>query len=222
MPCRYDDELLSSEHGIMSRHLQVKDMRLELDRVTQLLCCVCGMMQEPGLKPHPTNPSHITPCFQRRPVIELVHPELVSWFQKHHQADEDRIRPAMRDALRETASKRLQPVGEKDAVALAERFIVRAQAVHPVSKWHVNWFRFMARQAVSEYRGSDERRLKIAKQALKKLSPEERKALGLAGLAEGDMANDKVAASAFAVDQGFYYSGLFLGDKKGRKKMVKK
>jgi hypothetical protein len=168
MPCRCDDDgLTSSERRNLDR--QIEDMRKELDRT----------MQELGFKPHPTNPSHITPCFQRSPVIEFVQPELVSWFQEHHRADEDRIGLAMRDALRETAVKRLQPVGEKDAVALADRFIVKAQAVHPVSKWHVNWFHFMARKAVSEYRGSDERRLKTAERALKKLSPKERKALGI-------------------------------------------
>jgi len=65
---------------------------------------------------------------------------------------------------------------------LARKFIDKALAVHPVSRWHENWFMDMAKKAcriraneISKKKIEDD----VVKKTLLKLSTEERKALGL-------------------------------------------
>ena len=154
MPCRCDD--YEREPTVLKRTYDA--MNKELDRVTQLLCYCCGTMLDQD---------------------KTLPPALVEWFKAHHEADTRRVMKQMLDTL---AKKKLPLVTNSAEMDLAGMFMDAAKKVHPVSRWHEQWFFDMAHEAWKLY--SKDQKKKEAKQdvverALGKLTPAERKALGL-------------------------------------------
>lgn len=158
MPCRYDDyEPTVSKSAYEAMHR-------ELDHVTQLLCYCCGTMQGKDADINWSLP---------------VPPELVEWFKKHHEADTKRVMKQMLDTL---ARKKLPFVTNSAEADLAGMFMDAAKKVHPVSKFHEQWFFDMSKQAweiYSKARKQKETKQETVERALAKLTIAERKALGL-------------------------------------------
>jgi len=156
MPCRCDGY---EEEERRARERRQRQAKKRFDRMARLLCFACGELMEDGL--------------WERYAKEC--PDLKSWFEKHNAADVKRVRAAMVTEL--SKSKPLS------ASALATKFVKRAEKVHAVSRWHKKkWFPSVADQAVMGARMSrekSEKRRKRVKQALAKLSPQDRKILGL-------------------------------------------
>lgn len=130
-------------------------MRKRLNEATRLLCYLCGEIE-------------FASQWSR-----YNRPALRKWWDRHRKRDEDRVIKKMSAIIK----KRL--VHPKD---LARKFIDKALAVHPVSRWHENWFMDMAKKAcriraneISKKKIEDD----VVKKTLLKLSTEERKALGL-------------------------------------------
>lgn len=150
MPCRDSWE---DDHPSPSLEALTK----RLDKVSRLLCYLIGELREDGLWYRYENQK-----------------DLKDWLSKHHAADCERVKAAMKDEL----------VSNPDLTAyeLANRLINRASKVHPVSRWHKMWFVSLA-EAACKIKDAALRKKKrrdfVARKALKKLSKEERKALGL-------------------------------------------
>jgi hypothetical protein len=164
MPCRCDD-FQGSYGGSYGGGEDFKKARKRLDRVTQLLCYLCGELREDGI-------------FEK--YAANCEP-LERWAKKHHAADEDRVYKKMLNSLRSEAVAKNGYSGMPPQ-ALAAKFIQQAESVHPVSRWHRSWFLKMAKKACAERdRIVAKRKSKkdLAEKALAKLSIEERKALGI-------------------------------------------
>ena len=120
MPCRSDNDECVSDSERKCYERRITKIKKELDQVTQLLCYVCGTMQDPDSTNHPN--------FCETGV--LAPPEqLVSWFNKHHAADEVRVSLAMAEEIKKLASDGKLIV----AAGIANKFINNAAAEHPVS-----------------------------------------------------------------------------------------
>jgi len=130
-------------------------IRKRLNEATRLLCYLCGEIE-------------FASQWSR-----YDRPALRKWWDRHRKRDEDCVMKKMSAILK----KRLVN-NPKD---LAKKFIDKALAVHPVSRWHENWFMDMAKEAcriraneISKKKLKDD----VVKKALLKLSAEEREALG--------------------------------------------
>ena len=163
MPCRCDD---FEEDPTVSKSTY-DTMVKELDHVTQLLCYCCGTMLDLNCCPDVQFRGHSIP------------PELIGWFEKHHEADTKRV---MKQMLSTLARVRLPLVTNSAETDLAGMFMDAAKKVHPVSKWHEQWFFRMAHQACeihSRAKKQEKEGQSIVKRALAKLTPAERRALGI-------------------------------------------
>ncbi|MFA5572995.1 MAG: hypothetical protein WDA42_07785 [Candidatus Bathyarchaeia archaeon] len=124
----------------------------EIDSLTQMLCYACGNFIAFGLS-MPT--------------------ELYNWWKIHEEADWERVTKAMQDYISNmstTAVKKLT------VDKLANSFIKKAEAVHPVSDWHKgHWFPKIAANVLNKNLVEVE----LRERALAKLTEAERKALKL-------------------------------------------
>jgi seryl-tRNA synthetase len=130
------------------------EQKKRLDEVTQLLCFCCGTL-------HHTN------------VMSDV-ASLRKWWEKHRQQDERRVRKEMQQFVSNHPNM--------PHTQVANHFIDKAIVVHPVSKFHINWFCSLAQEICSEHKRSvaQENRVAEARQrALSKLTKEDRLALGI-------------------------------------------
>jgi hypothetical protein len=92
-----------------------------LDKATQYLCYVMGSLKEGGTLTE----------------SELPH-ELRVWARDHHLEDTSRLALKIRDLAKGVTSQELY-----------EKLIREAEAVHPLSEWHKEWFKKM----VNTYHG---------------------------------------------------------------------
>ena len=151
MPCRCDDYPQVN----CSCSTTIAKMKKRLDEATRLLCYLCGELESDGQ-------------WKRYSNVELI-----TWRERHHKRDAERVRRRMDEVLR----KRLV---EPDK--LAKKFIDKALAVHPVSRWHKQWFLDMAKEACrirSEEMARKGAKDAMVKKALDKLTKDERRMLGL-------------------------------------------
>jgi hypothetical protein len=153
MPCCDDRSGYDYTSIPLSEYNSLKE---RLDRVTQLLCYTLGTMMD----------------YEGHGLFE--EPALVEWWQEHLAADETRLAPKM--------VRHAQNNPRDNAEKVARHFLKQAQAVHPVSEYHIGWFMDLAEEACeerdAEYREAL-RQEKLKTSAINKLNDEERKVLGL-------------------------------------------
>ena len=143
-----------------SPHEIESELGAEIDKLTRLLCFMCGEMAA-------MNKNHMLKLTRK-------YPGLGSWWIQHQTNDEKRVRYQM---IREWKKS-----GTRTEKQVADKFIKAAEKVHPVSTWHKEWFLQMAtetKETVKGFKAEQRRMQKLKRVALKKLTPEERKALRL-------------------------------------------
>ena len=125
------------------------------DKLAQMLCWLCGTVElEAGL------------------ALITANPTLYDWWKEHQASDETRVLHEMNQEIHRF----------KSSSALATHFISKAEKVHQVSNFHKDWFVRLAERAYNQYvklQKEFNKEQKLKKEALAKLTPEERKALGL-------------------------------------------
>ena len=124
MPCQsYGDSVVYVPNPVD------KDLKAEADRVTQLLCCLCGELTEQGL------------------FKKVKTPALEKWWEEHKEMDNHRVSRQMKARFRKDSS--LSPR------KLADQMIQEAEAVHPVSSYHRKWFHGLAELMKKEVTGAN-------------------------------------------------------------------
>jgi hypothetical protein len=130
----------------------------KIDALTQMLCYLCASLYIDGK------------------LEQYGNKQIVAWHQRHMHEDEVRVGLEMQKIFREHPER----MNHTDEVA--EEFLQKALAVHPVSDFHRAWFKRMATEAAEAFRETcrqDYAEEKVKSDALAKLTPEERRALGL-------------------------------------------
>jgi len=142
-----------------TRAAEERDWRTRLDKVTRFLCWLCGELEEDQL------------------LDKYIkgYKELREWKDEHDNDDMERVFGEMRKVVWNGGCDLSNPE------ALAIRFLEKAVKVHPVSRFHRKWFLRLAHQVClarrNELRAHD-KRMSLKEKVLKRLSPEERDALG--------------------------------------------
>ena len=161
MPCRGP-----SIEEIKGMEAQQKAQQ-EIDKVTQYLCYVIGYIKE-----HDVN------------LISGMDERVIDWADNHHKRDTERVHFEMVTYV--SSNYHDVEILSDDYEKLVNHFTQRAKDVHPVSPFHVQWFRSLAADIVDVHNQCIKQRIeKLAKKenlklsALKKLSEEEKRALGL-------------------------------------------
>jgi tetrahydromethanopterin S-methyltransferase subunit G len=152
MPCQDSMMTIHEDHSGCQK--RANELKKRLDRVTQLLCYLCGELEGKG-------------------ALVDYDPRVGKWFEEHHRNDVERVSKKMDEVLKRH---------DFSVEDLVDKFISDAEKVHPVSWWHHSWFKKMAQVAVSKRESEKQARLSkksLVKSALSKLSPEEKSALGL-------------------------------------------
>lgn len=152
MPCNGGHTYSPPDHTSCEEY--EKKLVDENDELTRLLCYLCGRLTGEGQ-------------FKKMPA------QLVGWWVKHQRLDFGRVSRQMDARLKKKSCS---------AQALANKFIVEAMKAHPLSDFHQIWLRKMAREAVNRYRINAFNRKQhslMREKALGKLTPAERKVLGL-------------------------------------------
>jgi hypothetical protein len=162
MPCRCDDYPPTSTRDVYDdRAKKERDaIKKSLDEVTQNLCYLCGTVIHDLL---------------REDVLK-GNRRLYQWWRAHLAADEKRVRDEMRKYVSKLSKDHYNPH------VVASYFVDKAKKVHPVSAFHCKWFFDLASQTLLEKETAIEaaaRKVELKKQALNKLTDEERKVLGL-------------------------------------------
>ena len=154
MPCRdWESETESERYA----NQQVSEIRERLDHCTQDLCFLCAQLIDDGV------------------FTKYASPRIIAWQKRHHENDTYNIEREMQQHINNYAAT----VTEDN---IAKHFIDRAEAVHPVSSFHKRWFHEKAKEAYAKMSAKARKRVKrdeLKQQAIKKLSPAERAALGL-------------------------------------------
>jgi len=123
------------------------ELQNKLDKVTQNLCFVCGEIEG------------------YNEWAKYGSPRLILWWQEHLRNDTKRVTEKMQEMIRRNTSW--------TAGNLAIVLIREAEAVHPVSEWHKNWFNTLADQQVKEAEADRKKKKQMRKSIAKKLTPEE-------------------------------------------------
>lgn len=105
-------------------HYEYAVLKKRLDEVTQNLCFVCGCIEN----------------IEEAKSL-LTHGRILKWWQEHQENDTIRIAAAMKNYVKDNPSK--------SGYEVADKFIIDAKKVHPVSEFHINWFYSIAGQQVS-------------------------------------------------------------------------
>jgi hypothetical protein len=133
-------------------------LKERLDEVTQNLCYLCGNLQRIGA------------------LEDYANSRILAWWAQHDAADCKRVHEQMMKAFRRMPAVAVEVV--------AAQFIEAAEAVHPVSSYHREWFltrAIEAASAVAKENAESIRRTQLAQDAMAKLTAEERAALGVEG-----------------------------------------
>jgi hypothetical protein len=122
-------------------------LRVEIDKLTQKLCFLCGAITENKL------------------WDRLYNDKISQWWIEHQIADTTRI----------TAAIKAYVVKHPRTMAtnIANRFIRDAEAVHPVSDFHRRWFYDIAKKEVDSYRKNKKRKSGLKASITSKLSASE-------------------------------------------------
>lgn len=123
----------------------------EANALAQKLCYLCGELTTRGT------------------LEKVANPQILAWWEKHKESDEARVLAQMRDYWARSIPQDGLPS------IIARHFIGEATRVHPVSGYHEEWFHSLAHRVCDELDAT----AKAKAAGLAKLSPEERKALGL-------------------------------------------
>lgn len=136
-----------------------RGLKKTIDELTRMLCYLCGFVTENNL-------------------MGKVGSETIShWWSEHQKSDFDRVQSKMIEYCEKEIRK-----GPLNAESIADVFINKALKVHDVSAFHKAWFLAVAKIAIHEVEEMQEfnkERKAIRRRALGKLSPEEKKSLGL-------------------------------------------
>ncbi len=144
--------------GGMSYREVVVESGEVIDDLTQKLCYVCAALYADGL------------------LEKYANQAIIAWHQKHMHTDEVRVATKMQALFRK------QPNRMADTDAVAEQFLQAALKVHPVSEYHRNWFKQMAKEAADAIQAANQQAAEAQQakaRALGKLSDEDKRALGL-------------------------------------------
>ena len=146
------------------RSIEVEDpeTRRRLDTATQFLCYLCGETIENG------------------EFFRHVDERLIAWWDEHNEADRQRVQEVVREMFR--SRSKLGSLIESDFKNVVKSIIADAEAVHPVSRWHVEWFKSICIRVYNEFKGVEFAASKAQEHkaaGLAKLSVAEREALGL-------------------------------------------
>jgi len=115
MPCRDD-----SPHYVTVENPKVKE---RLDQVTQFLCYLCGELMEDG---------HLSYLQETR---------LSKWWKDHQKKDTTRVT----SAIKRRFTTQVKKSGRRNPTSVADDLISSAEKVHPVSRYHKQWFRELCR-----------------------------------------------------------------------------
>jgi hypothetical protein len=99
-------------------------MQKTINDLTQKLCYVCGSLEHQGLF-----------------TMTIINPEISNWWAEHEKRDNHRIDNEM--------SVHFLAHPTDDPIKVAQGFIERAQAVHPISEHHKHWFLAKAKKFVA-------------------------------------------------------------------------
>jgi len=136
------------------RRRDLKELNNRIDELSQNLCYLCGQVEYIGEFEDLT-------CNNDR---------LRKWWKDHQNSDTRRVKKEMRQIEERTPKK------------LANYFIKKAKEVHPVSKFHIEWFFDLAKEEVARRQREHEKRDKketLRQQVLSRLSDEEKEILGV-------------------------------------------
>jgi hypothetical protein len=153
MPCNGGHSYSPPDHTSCEEYQ--KALVDENDELTRLLCFVCGWLT--GQK-----------------LFKCMPAPLVKWWKAHQEEDRRRVTRQM-DAW-------LKKEKKPNVNLLAGHFITAAERKHPLSNFHAQWLVIMAKAAVGRYQASlsiKERKQQELERALAKLTPDERKLLGI-------------------------------------------
>jgi len=152
MPC-------NGGHMYGGCNCNTRGLKSKIDKLTRMLCYLCGYLTEKNL------------------MGKVGSEQIQAWWKDHTSSDFDRVLHQMIDYSKKAIKK-----GPLDAESVADHFINKALKVHDVSNFHKKWFLSMAKLAIGETKeihNMNEEKKKIRRKALKKLSKEEKTALGL-------------------------------------------
>jgi len=157
MPCRCD---WPDDRSVTYQRTK-DEYRAKIDTLTQDLCFLCGTLQDNG-------------------ILGNASGRILEWWAKHKDSDERRVRMEMENYIKKSS------LSLKDATAIANYFIAKAEKVHPVSSFHKKWFLVLAEEAVQkskEKKATVRAQNKLMREAKKKLldtlSKEEIEALNI-------------------------------------------
>ena len=155
MPC--SDGGYGAECDRRERSDEVRKLTARNDKLAQMLCWICGTL---------TSVSEIQ--------LIASNPALVDWWEKHQETDTNRVYSKMLTIL-----KKRPDMLDDD---LAKYFLAQATDVHAVSNYHTKWFYRLATKAYNEVNSvktKEQLRLNKIEAAKNKLTPEEKKLLGI-------------------------------------------
>ena len=128
-------------------------------RLTQDLCYLCGnIIQHCGNKVFDT----------------IASPRIQAWWKCHQANDEKRVRGVLREYYK--------AMPRRTATQAASMLKAKAEAVHPVSDFHITWFKILAHSVLAEIKAAEsaaEQKKATIAAVREKLTEDERKALGL-------------------------------------------
>ncbi len=142
--------------GGMSYTEVVVESSTVIDALTQKLCFLCASLYKDDL------------------LEKYGNPEISEWHRDHMHKDELRVAEEMKQVF--LSHPGAHPVG------VAQDFLDKALAVHPVSDYHKEWFYKMAHDIHKELMEIKEKKAQKAAdkhKALSKLTEEEKKLLGI-------------------------------------------
>lgn len=152
MPC---DDGRGSGDGY---RLECEQLKRRVDELAQNLCYLCANLMEAGILEKYTNP------------------RILTWHKIHIEDDDERVRRKMMSECNKDKDML------NDSEKMAEKFISLAEAEHPVSNWHKNWFYVLARevaQQVKEEKASKIERERKRRKVISRLTGEEKELLNL-------------------------------------------
>lgn len=137
-----------------SRRRDLQELNNRIDELSQNLCFLCGQAEYNGV-------------FED---LAFNNDRLRKWWKNHQASDTRRVQKEMRQRK------------EMNPQKLADSFIKKAKKVHPVSKFHMEWFLDLAEAEVERKKKEQEakdREEALRQQALSRLSAEEKRVLGV-------------------------------------------
>jgi hypothetical protein len=121
-------------------------LRAKIDELTQNMCFLCASVPKTML-------------------TRKASQRILDWWKQHQADDTERVT----EAIRAYVVKHPRTM----ATNIANRFIRDAEAVHPLSDYHKNWFYDIAKKEVDRYRKNKKRKSGLKASVTSKLSASE-------------------------------------------------